>query len=141
MFAFGGLLWFVIRFFYYKDKLFEENKLGERYLRADAVMADFDIVLGLSFVWCVLGALVLAAYIVYFYRSYHRGGKSIYTMRRLPNRWEIHKRSIPLPLTAAACIMVIRAVMILICFAAYMRWTPDQCLPNDQWIILWRKII
>ena len=141
LFSFGGLLWFVMRFFYHKDKLFEENQLGERFLREGAVMADFDAVLGLSFVWCALGAMVLAAYIVYFYCSYHSGSKSIYTMRRLPDRWEIHRRSIPLPLLAAASIVVLRAVLVLICFAAYMGWTPDQCLPNDQWTILWREII
>ena len=106
--------------------------LGVKHIYEGAVMPDFTDTLGGSLIIFNILALWMLGYAVYFYMSYYRGSKSIYTMRRLPDRWEIHKRSITLPLLAIAAILVVAFVMTMICFATYMIFTPDQCLQPHQ---------
>ncbi|MBO5973666.1 MAG: hypothetical protein J6Q16_03105, partial [Clostridia bacterium] len=88
-----------------------------------------------------LTALVMVAFILITSTYYRRGTTSIYTMRRLPSRWEINKRSLPLPLLAAITVMVLAFIVLMIYFAIYMCATPEQCLRPDQWAKLWREIL
>lgn len=67
-------------------------------LRPGAVMEDFAQLLD----WMLLGfavtAVCMAALAVWHYASHFQGSRSIYTMRRLPQRWELARRCLTLPL-------------------------------------------
>ncbi|MBR4303821.1 MAG: hypothetical protein IKT81_00680 [Clostridia bacterium] len=139
--AFWALLIFLIRYWQKYDNLFYTDYAGVSHLYEGAVMPDFGYIFGDSLMLFNILALSMVGFIVYFYAYYYRGGKSIYTMRRLPNRWEIHKRSIVLPLLAVITVLAAAFVMVMICFGLYMIFTPDQCLTPDQWSKLWREIL
>ena len=107
-------------------------------LYPDAMLPGFRDLLGNNLAGFLIVALVMLSFIIPRYASYHRGSKSIYLMRRLPKRREIHKRSIPLPVLAAAIALLTALVLMLIYFAIYMLASPDQCIPPHQWQNLWR---
>lgn len=121
------------------------NHLAELYwingstktLKAGAIMPDFvEILDGTLVGFFVLSACFLAQ-IAAHYVYHYQGSKSIYTMRRLPNRRELHRRCLTLPVLAAAIFLIMAFVFLLIFYADYMIVTPDVCLTPDQWQKIW----
>ena len=111
--------------------LFELSYLGvERVLRPDAVMPPFDVLLHRGLWLFYLLALCALANAVLFHLSYYTGGsKSIYLMRRLPQRWERVRRDITLPLLGAAICLLSALALRLLFLGVYYLITPPQCLP------------
>lgn len=54
--------------------------------------------LGSAFYGFALVSLVLAGLAVWNYASFRRGARTDYLMRRLPDRWEYHRRCLTVPL-------------------------------------------
>lgn len=76
--------------------------------------------------------LYLAAMLVQVGRHYAwhtRGSMSIYLMKRLPDRWELHRRCWTVPVLAALMELVLFAVMTGLCWLLYRFATPEGCLP------------
>lgn len=121
------------------------NHLAELYwingstktLKAGAIMPDFvEILDGTLVGFFVLSACFLAQ-IAAHYVYHYQGSKSIYTMRRLPSRWELHRRCLTLPVLAAAIFLIMAFAILLIFYAVYMNVTPDVCLTPGQWQKIW----
>lgn len=107
-------------------------------LRPGAVMPYFTELLHGSFWGLGIVAACMLALAVGFYGYHYQGGRSIYTMRRLPNRWELWRRCLTLPvLTALACLLL-AGLLTLLYFEIYLQVTPEGCLPPGQWRTLWR---
>ena len=79
--------------------------------------------------------LFLAAVILAFvnYSGFRNGSKSVYLMRRLPDRWEYHRRCLTIPLLAILAGLVSIPLLIGIFYAIYLHATPEQCLQPNQW--------
>ena len=119
------------------DKLYHKNG-SNRTLIPGAIMPDFTEILDRS-LWGFLVAIIAAlALIGVHYACHYQDSKSIYTMRRLPNRWELHRRCLTLPLYFAAVCAVLAALLLVLYFVLYMLATPAQCLTPDQWQKIWR---
>ncbi|MCD7948415.1 MAG: hypothetical protein LUG13_09075 [Oscillospiraceae bacterium] len=102
------------------------------------MMPDFITMLGDK----LLGLLILAVFIFAFatlshYAYYYSGSKSIYLMRRLPNRFELHRRALLVPLLSAFVFVLVALVLFFIDYAVYMTLTPEACLRPDQWQKIW----
>ena len=109
-----------------------------RTLREGAIMPDFVELLD-KYLWgFVVVALCMAAYGVYHYLYHYQGSKSIYLMRRLPDRWELHRRCLTLPVAGIVISMLCMVVCLLLFYWVYMTFTPASCLMPDQWQKLWR---
>ncbi len=65
------------------------------------------------------------------YLYYHRETKSVYLMRRLPDKWEYHRRA----LTVTVCELLICMALALLTFfidcLIYVWSTPAACLPDN----------
>lgn len=83
-------------------------------------------------------SIVMLGHIVYNYAYYHKGSKSIYLMKRLPNGFEMHRRALTVPLLSVAATAAIAIISIFIYFIIYVLATPKICLPHDVWGELWR---
>ena len=131
-----SLITFIAKFSDALDRLYYKN--GEnRTLIPGAIMPDFTEILDRS-LWGFLVAIIAAlALIGVHYACHYQDSKSIYTMRRLPNRWELHRRCLTLPLLAAAVYLILAFVILLIFYAVYMNLTPDVCLTPGQWQKIW----
>lgn len=122
------------------------TRFGKRVLLEEASMPAFDQVLGrsISAFWFLSILVLLLGLYHWFY--HYQSSKSIYLMRRLPQRFELLKRCITFPLIAALLFAVSAVLLTLIYFALYLLFTPDGCLPSDPWqgffnALLWRKLI
>lgn len=61
---------------------------------------------------------------------YHRKEtKSIYLMRRLPDKWDLHRRCWGRPLIWVGRSFLLLAAILLFYFVVYLVFTPKACLP------------
>lgn len=127
---------FFLRFSDGLKRLYWNNGAG-RTLKANAVMPDFAQLLGGALLGFLILALCMAAFIPIHYAYHHQGSKSVYLMRRLPDRWERHRRCWTLPLCAVLLCLAAAFVLLLIYFAVYMLATPKACLTPGQWRKIW----
>lgn len=110
---------------------------GVRYLKPDASMPAFSALLGFSLYGCIIAVLAMIPLAWLFWHSHSVGSKSIYTMRRLPNRWELPRRCFTIPILAGLCFVVLAAVLLLLDFSIYWWSTPRQLLPPSAWDAFW----
>lgn len=96
---------------------------------------------GGAFTLFLIFALSMAGFIIYHYLSHYQGSKSIYLMRRLPDRWELHHRCLTLPLTGALIYLGCALFLLLVYFCIYLIVTPAQCLIPGQWPLLLHRIL
>ena len=85
--------------------------------------------------WFVLfGAFLIgcAGMVAMFYLHHRQESMSIYTMRRLPNRWELHIRCLTVPIAAALLAIILAILLMLLYYAFYMWLVPDQCIAPGQ---------
>ena len=72
------------------------------------------------------------------YMTFCRESKSIYLMRRIPDRWELPRRCAAVPLIGLAAGMILTAVLICLCNLIYFKATPPQCIPAGGHFLFWR---
>lgn len=74
--------------------------------------------------------LVLMAVLVWRYYAFHtQGSMAVYTMRRLPNRWEYHRRCWMQPLLSALAELLLFAALTGLCWLLWYFATPSPCRP------------
>ncbi len=110
-------------------------------LNTSAVMPNFVQVLGGSLDTFLVLALSMAAVAIYHYSYHYQGSKSIYLMRRLPDRWELPRRCLTLPLMGVLACLCVALLLLLIYYAVYMAFTPRACLAPYQWQKIWSVIL
>lgn len=112
-----------------------------RKLRPGAVMTPFyqtlDSTSLLGYAMVALFMLPLAAW-HYFY--HYQDSRSIYLMRRLPNRRELWRRCLAIPLLGLAACGALCAIHVPVAYAIYRFSTPAQCLQGGQWSMLWESL-
>lgn len=101
---------------------------SHRFLWPDAAMLPFSQLLGFSLWGCFLAAVAMVGLAAWHYALHFRGSKSIYTMRRLPQRWELHRRCLTVPALAAAGYLLEAALLLGLDYAIYRLATPAQAL-------------
>ncbi len=129
-------LQFFTRFADAREKLYWKNG-PQRELMEGAVMEDFRALLGPSLAGFLVLAVCLAALIGVHYAYHYHGSRSIYLMRRLPHRRELHRRCLTLPL--AGIVLCLAAAFLVLClfYLVYMTFTPEVCLAPGQWQKIW----
>ncbi len=136
---------FLTRYARERRALFDPYGTGS--LIDGAVMPDFHLLLGLQsteeniLIGFAISAVIMLSFIIFRYMYYRQGSKSIYLMKRLPARFEIHKRALVLPITAAFCFAAAAFFVILLYFAIYMLATPNACIQPGQWGRLWGGLL
>lgn len=133
----GSFFVFLFRYSAARSALYE-TVLGCRLLRAGAQIVPLSDILRGSFLAAPAYFLLCLADIGLNLASFYRGSKSIYLMRRLPDRWELPRRCAALPLLALAAGLVLTALLICLCNLLYFRATPQQCLPAGEHFLFWR---
>lgn len=143
--AYGGAasflysLGFLLRYSHHYRSLFLQVGAAQ-VLDTSAIMPDFVEVLGSGLVGFLILALGMAALVINHYAYHYQGSKSIYLMQRLPNRWELHRRCITLPLLAVIVCLCVALLLLLVYFAVYMTVTPPACLAPEQWQQIWNAV-
>lgn len=132
---------FLVRYFEQREALYARH--GNATLMEGVVMNDFYVLLGLDGTYSnvltgfMITAIVMITTIPLYYVYYRQGSKSIYLMKRLPNRGEIHKRALVLPIAAVLCCAAAAFLITMLYFTLYMLGTPAVCIQPGQWGKLW----
>ena len=79
-----------------------------------------------GFVYVAIAAIILA---ISYYRGFSQESQSLYLMRRLPDRWEYHRRCWVQPLLSAAAELILFALLIGLCWLLWYFATPAPCRP------------
>lgn len=112
---------------------------GEKVLRANARLDSFSQVMSGTMVGFSFLTLVILLLTVYHYLYYYRDSKSIYVMKRLPKRFELHRRSISLPLASIAVCLCTVLLLIIIYYGLYHLMAPRGCeIWPGQWDSFWQ---
>ena len=78
--------------------------------------------------WIFLAVMPL---LIWRYYQFHtRDSMSVYTMRRLPDRWEYPRRCWTQPVLSAIAELLLFAVLIGLCWLIWRFATPEVCLPR-----------
>lgn len=117
------------RYFNHYQDLFDiiDNKW---YLIDGAKMVPFMWIIregGLELFAWIPAAMILLASAHYLYHRYDT--MSIYLMRRLPSRWELHRRCWSLPIAASVGSVLVALALVAVYYLIYILVTPAQCLP------------
>ena len=103
-----------------------------------AIMQDFASLLGKWHMFVVIVTIMMVAFAVDNYMSHSSGGsKSIYLMKRLPNRWELWRRCLTVPFLTVIAAILFWFLMIVLYYFYYVWKTPEACLAPDQWAKIW----
>lgn len=98
-------------------------------LKPDAVMTGFyELILGCDVVFSLI-CLVMPLLAAYHYWYHYQGSKSIYLMRRLPQREELHRRCLSIPAAGLIGSLALQGLLGVIYYLVYILCTPEQCLP------------
>ena len=119
---------FLVRFADACGELYEYQGM-EQVLIEGARMERFRVLLGNGLAGFAITALVMLLFSIYHYLYHFQDSKSIYLMRRLPRRWELHRRCLTLPVAAAVLSLAAAMVMQGFYFGIYLVFTPKGCLP------------
>lgn len=100
-----------------------------RVLIPGAVMTGFfDLLLGGEFLFSMV-CLVMPLLAVYHYRFHRQGAMTVYLMRRLPNRWEYHRRCLAIPALGVVTALALQGLLAILFYLVYRIVTPARCLP------------
>lgn len=118
---FGSLYRTVEALYEYTDR--------RRVLRADAVAVPFGQLVADHWALYVPLLLFLIAMMGYHYIYFYRGTRSIYLMRRLPERGVVAKCCTAGPLFGLGVAAVSLALLYLLYYGIYLLAVPGECLP------------
>lgn len=129
----GSLLYstgFLFRYADAREALYEMTNTGEKVLIENAAMPGITILIRNAFAgFFILSLLALGAAIYHYLFHYHES-KSIYLMKRLPNRWELYKRCFALPCLEILLSLLTALTLFLLYYGIYLCFTPKTCLPT-----------
>lgn len=130
----GAVVGFLLNFRFVLGYVSARSRLfpyvnGRRVFLEGTKIEPFGEILAFSLWGCLLAAAAMVGLAAWHYGLHFRESKSIYTMRRLPQRWELAKRCLTVPALAAAAYLLEAAVLLAIDLAIYFLATPAQALP------------
>lgn len=101
----------------------------KKVLMEGAEIASFETLLGNYLLGFVIVMLAMVGILIYHYAYHYMDSKVVYLMKRLPSKWEMHKRCLILPIAGILVAAVFMIVLQGIYYGIYLLFTPQQCLP------------
>lgn len=106
-------------------------------LRQDAFMPDFYTLLDFVFAGFAVMAAGMLAFAMARYSYHYRGSKAIFLMRRLPDRFDLHRRCLAVPLLGMTAAVGAAVILLILYYRHYLASTPAEALTPGQWQKIW----
>lgn len=119
---------FLVRYSEARQALYESVGTKQKLIQG-AIILDFDILTGTVFWSFYLMGIVTLLTIIFFYFYYYDGSKMMYLMKRLPDKTEVYRRIVTLPIAGVVILTIWMGILKMLYFAIYILCTPSQCLP------------
>ena len=124
----GGSFYFLIKYVSARSDLF--GYVNGKYQRiSHHRMLPFDELLSGSFTIMAIAALGYVIMAVLFYLYHYQGCRSIYTMKRLPDKWELWRRCLTLPVVFLLLSAVCTVILVGLYWLLWRFATPADALP------------
>lgn len=104
-------------------------RLNKQVLIEGAIIKEFQYLLENVFLFSTLVCIATLLVTIFHYMYHYEGSKMMYLMKRLPDKWEVHRRCWTLPVAGAVLMVVWMQVLKMFYYAVYILCTPSQCLP------------
>lgn len=101
-------------------------------------MSPFVTVLGNALMGFPILASASLLFVFSYYQMHFGASRSIYLMRRLPDRFSLHRRCLSLPLAMALVSFLLAGVLLLLYYLIYCCVTPAEYLQDGQLRLLWQ---
>ena len=135
-----SVFWFLDEYFWDRSSLFSTiGDPGGFYMIR--YMTEFRTLVQGRFIGFAVTAAIVLGFIVFRYAYLYRGSKSVYLIRRLPEKAPVLKRILLIPLAELLLCGIAAFLLLLMHYVIYITATPKECLPPDQWKLLWRSIL
>ncbi len=99
------------------------------YYGQSAVMNSFAELFGHCMIGFLLIAVSMLVLAVFHYLYHYQGSKSIYRMKCLPDRWELLRRCLSIPVLVLLLCVLLVLVLTLLYYGIYLLATPRELLP------------
>lgn len=93
---------------------------------------DFYLVMGNTLAGLPIALAAMCGLAGIYYSSHWDGSRSIYLMRRLPQRWELHRRCLTVPLLGMVWFLLLGLIMILVMYGIYLLAAPEDSVAPEQ---------
>lgn len=123
-----SFLYFVLGYSNAYSNLFD-YRFGKRVLIENVFIGPYDHIVEGVFWVPLLICIAIFFVTIYHYMYHYQGSKMMYLMKRLPDKWEVHRRCWTLPVVGSVLMAVWILVLRMLYFAIYIVFTPSQCLP------------
>ncbi len=133
-----GIFW--DRFIYFADKISYYDDAGNRKFYESAKMEPLTNFNSEFEVFEIFFAC-MAVLVVYFWLSHFIGSKSIYTMRRLRNPFELYLRCLAVPVTSVILGIALIYLLNYIYIKIYLATIPEHCLYPWWNANIWRDLL
>ena len=104
-------------------------RAGKRILIEGIIIQDFSGLTEDLFSFSTIICIVTFLTTIYHYMYHYQGSKMMYLMKRLPDKWDLHRRCWTLPIVGTVLMAVWTIILKGIYYAVYILCTPSQCLP------------
>ena len=132
-----SLFAFLAKYIEARDLLFV-YEIDRKILKEGAIIAPFSSLFSAYFLGFLFVALFLLGYVIYHYSYFRQESMSIYLMKRLPDKQELHKRALAVPVLAVLATIGVALAAVLFYFIIYILATPKACLPYEALLKIWR---
>lgn len=119
---------FIYKYIDARNKLFVYRYGTVKTIMEGAVMPRFTELLNDTMDGFLMFFGVMLVMIGMHYMTYYKDSKSIYLMKRLPDKWEMYRRCVVVPLVAIFIQIITGAACLLLYYGIYLFFTPAQCL-------------
>lgn len=119
---------FLIQYMFARNELYIRTSRGLELIEG-AIIQDFATLTEGLFLTAELVCIVSLLVVAYHYFYHYQGSKMMYLMKRLPDKWEVHKRCWALPIAGFCITVAWMTIVKAIYYAIYIFCTPSQCLP------------
>ena len=112
------------------EALYYMDRIRGRTLRPGETAEPFLALAGSSAGFFLPLYLFLTAMMLYHYFYYHRETKSIYLVRRLPEKGFLRKSCVRMPLLGMGVGAAVMTVLFLLYYGIYLLSIPAECMPR-----------
>lgn len=121
----------------YVSELYFYDVNGKLCIYENVYMEDFSFLRSRAFGVFGIYAAFLVGVILYNFLYHYQGAKSIYTMKRLPDKNEYYRRCLALPVIYLLLLVSFITVFNFLYYLLYILIVPEQCL-LPYWKTMWR---
>ncbi len=127
----GSFGW-VIRYVNALQRVHKYNYATGEYYFDGSIPYFHELTSGMFYGFFAVAAVLLLRLLLH-YTYHYQGSKSIYLMRRLPDKGLMHRKAITLPIAEAVLTLLIALLIFTIYVLIYRYATPSEALPLDAW--------